>query len=186
MRLPTGKVEDPDILQDLALGDGQTDLLLRLHVDFLGIKKLCLDGTVRYDIQLPDKQTKRVPDSVDHPVTANKEVVKRNLGDIFQFEFMGKYEFAQPLSGGVKYLYVKKAKDHIDGNMGFNYSSLEDETNMEHHNAFVFLEYSTLPMYTEKKFSVPLNLKFEYRNRFAGRNNATKSQYLAFSADFFF
>jgi len=63
---------------------------------FPGHQEALPGWTVRYDIQLPDKQTKRVPDSVDHPVTANKEVVKRNLGDIFQFEFMGKYEFAQP------------------------------------------------------------------------------------------
>jgi hypothetical protein len=186
VRLPTGQVDDPDNLTDFQFGDGQTDILLRFNADFLGIKRLVLNGTIRYDIQLPDRQEKRVPDAVDKPITANKEDVKRNLGDIIQLEFMGRYDFTQGLSGGLKYLYVKKFKDHVDGNQGFNYSSLEDETNTESQNIYVFLGYSTLPIYIEKKFPVPLGLKLEYRNRFAGKNNALKSQYIAFTAGVFF
>lgn len=186
VRPPTGQVDDPDNLADLQFGDGQTDILLRFHADFLGIKKLLLNGTIRYDIQLPDREEKRVPSSVDLPLTTNREKVSRNLGDILQLEFMGRYGFTQSLSGGVKYLYVKKAKDHVHGDLGFNYTSLEDETNFEHHNAFVFLGYSTLQMYNEKKFPVPLGFKLEYRNRFAGKNNAMKSQYIALTAGVYF
>ena len=179
-------MDDPDNLTDFQFGDGQTDLLLRFHADFLGIKRLLLDGTVRYDIQLPDKENKRVPSRVDLPLTANREKVKRDLGDVLQLEFMGRYDFTKSFSGGVKYLYAKKLKDHVEGNLGFNYSSLEDETNFEHHNAYLFITYSTLQMYNEKKFPVPLGLKLEYRNRFAGKNNALESQYIALTVGVFF
>ena len=186
VRLPTGEVDDVDNLVDVPFGDGQADILLRLHADYIGIKKLCLNATMRYDIQLADKETKRVPSSVDLPITLNKEKVDRNLGDIVELEFMGNYAFTQWLSGGLKYRLTKKFKDKVDGDMGFAYSSLEDETNFMGQMAFAFLGFSTIQMYFDKKFPVPLSLKLEYRNRFAGKNNATKSQYLSFSFDVFF
>jgi hypothetical protein len=186
VRLPTGDVDDPDNLVDVQFGDGQTDILLRFHADYLGIKNFCLNGTVRYDIQLPDKETKRVPSGVDLPITMNKEKVDRNLGDILELELMGNYSFTQCFSGGLKYRFTKKFKDQVDGSKGFAYSSLEDETNFMGHMAFAFLGFDTTQMYFEKKFLVPLNLRLEYRNRFAGKNNVTKSQYLSFSFDVFF
>jgi len=67
VRTPTGQVDDPDNLTDISFGDGQTDILLRFNADYLGIKKLLLNGTIRYDIQLPDNEKKRVPNSVDVP-----------------------------------------------------------------------------------------------------------------------
>jgi hypothetical protein len=185
VRLPTGKVDDIDSLVDVPFGDGQTDIILRFYGDYLGIKKLCLNATVRYEIQLPDKEKKRVPDRVDLPITINKEEVDRNLGDIVSLEVMGNYSFTQCLSGGLKYRFTRKFKDHVDGRRGFAYSSLEDETNSRSHLAFAFLGFNTIQMYFDKTFPVPLSLKLEYRNRFAGKNNVTKSQYLSFSLDIF-
>jgi len=185
VRLPTGDVDDPDNLVDVPFGDGQTDIILRLHGDYIGIKNLCLNGTIRYDIQLPDKEKKRVPDRVDLPITTNKEKVDRNLGDIFELEFMGNYAFTQWFSGGLKYRFTKKFKDHVHGERNFAYSSLEDETNFMGHMAFAFLGFDTTQMYFDKKFPVPLSLRLEYRNRFAGKNNVTKSQYLSLSLNIF-
>ena len=185
VRLPTGEVDDTDNLVDVSFGDGQTDILLRFNADYFGIKNLCLNGTVRYEIQLPDKEKKRVPDRVDVPITINKEEVDRNLGDIVILEFMGNYNFTSYFSGGLKYRYTRKFKDKVDGDMGFAYSSLEDETNSKGHMAFAFLGFDTIQMYFDKKFPLPLSLKLEYRNRFAGKNNVTKSQYLSLNLDIF-
>jgi hypothetical protein len=186
VRLPTGEVDDIDNLVDVPFGDGQTDIILRFHGDYLGIKNLCLNGTVRYDIQLPDEEKKRIPSSVDRPVTADKETVDRDLGDIVELEFMGSYSFTKYLFGGLKYRFTKKFKDDVDGDMGFAYSSLEDETNFKGHMGFAFLGFNTTQMYFDKTFPVPLIFKVEYRNRFDGKNNATKSEYLSLSLDVFF
>jgi hypothetical protein len=185
VRLPTGEADDPDNLVDVQFGDGQTDILLRFHTDYIGIKNFCLNGTVRYDIQLPDKETKRVPSSVDRPITINKEKVDRNLGDIIELEFMGNYAFTQWFSGGLKYRFTKKFKDRVDGSKGFAYSSLEDETNFMGHMGLAFLGFDTTQMYLDKEFPIPLSLRLEYRNRFAGKNNVTKSQYLSLSLNIF-
>jgi len=185
VRLPTGEADDPDNLVDIAFGDGQTDLLFRLHADYLAVRNLLLNATIRYDLQLPDRQLLRVPANVDQPVTANKETVKRNLGDIIEFELMGSYNFTQQISGGLKYRYTKKFKDDVQDN-GKDIISLEDETNPTGHMFFITLGYSTVQMYMEKKFSVPFSVNLAYRNRFAGTNNFNKSQYISLDLTVFF
>src|SRR5262249_29155846 len=120
VRLPTGRVDDPDNLTDLPFGDGQTDIITRFYLDYLGIPQLLLNLTLRYDIQLPDKQEKRIPDNVNRPITANKENVRRNLGDILEVELLGNYAFTKLLSAGVKYRFsAKVSQDSISGDRGF-------------------------------------------------------------------
>ena len=186
VRLPTGQEDDPDNLVDLAPGDGQTDILFRLFADYKGIKNLLLNATLYYDVQLPDKQTLRVPENVNRPITANKEDVDRNLGDIIELEMMGNYSFTPQVSTGIKYHYTKKFKDSVNGDKGLAYSSLEDETDSTSHMILLSLGYNTLQMYMDKKFPVPFYTNITYRNRFAGTNNVTKSQYLSLNLGFYF
>jgi hypothetical protein len=187
VRLPTGRVDDPDDLTDLPFGDGQTDLITRLHLDYVPVRPLLLNLTLRYDIQLPDKQEKRVLDNVNQPITANKEKVSRNLGDILEVEVLGSYDITKVLSAGAKYRFTTKvAQDSIDGDLGFNYGSLESETKTTSHMFFVLLGLSTVRLYQEKHFPVPLSFSVAYRNRFAGRDNVTRSEYISFSLTGYF
>lgn len=186
VRLPTGHEDDPDNLTDLASGDGQTDILLRLYADYIGIKNLLLNATVYYDVQLPDRQELRVPARVDKPLTANKENVHRNLGDVVELLLTGCYSFTPEISSAVTYRYSTKAKDHISGNKGFAYSSLEEETDATSHMVLVSLGYSFVQKYLDKKFPVPIYTNITYRNRFAGTNNVTKSQYVSLNLGAYF
>ena len=158
VRLPTGEVDDPDNLTDIGFGDGTTDIILRFHTDYVGINKLFLNATLRYDIQLPDEENMRVPDDVNLPLTANKEKVDRDLGDVLELELMGNYSLTREWSVGLKYRYTSKNEDDVDGDMGFSYSSLEDETDFTSHMGIVMAGYSTVQKYLDKDTSVPFNL----------------------------
>jgi hypothetical protein len=179
VRLPTGKIDDPDILQDIPFGDNNTDILFRLYTDYIGIKRLLLNATIRYDLQLPDKELRRVSDDVNNPITRNKEEVDRDLGDILELEAMANYSFTKELSGGLTYIFTRKFKDRVDGNKGLAYESLELETDLTGHMIIATLGYSTVPLYLEKKFPIPFSVNLAYRYRFAGLNNATRSQYVS-------
>ena len=178
VRFPTGKKDDPDSLVDINTGDGAYALLFRLHNDYTGIKNLVLDVTLRYDLILPFHETLRIPDSPNQPITANKENVQLDIGDPFEVETSASYEFAKGWTGSLTYRYTKKPKDEVSGNQGFAYSSLEDESNSTSQIGFVGISYSTLPLYVEKKFPIPLEFSLSYRNRFAGSGNLWKSEYL--------
>lgn len=178
VRFPTGDVDNPDNLVDYPFGDGAYALLFRLNNDYTGIKRLTLNATFRYDLILPDGQNKRVPDSVDQQITFNKEHVDRDLGDVVELEASAKYELLKGFDVFGLYKYGFKQKDDISGDKGYAYESLEDETDYTEQIFIVGLSYSTIPLYLEKKFSVPLRAALSYRNRFAGSNNVLKSQYI--------
>jgi hypothetical protein len=186
VRLPTGEVDDPDNLVDVPTGDGTTDLILRFHTDYTGVDKLFLNATIKYDIQLPDEETKRVPDDVNLPLTVNKEKVDRDLGDVLDLELLGNYSLSREWSVGLKYRYMAKGKDDVDGNQGFAYSSLEEETDFTSHMGYFLVGYSTVQKYLDENTGIPFNLSLAYRDRFAGTNNVTVSQYISLEFNLYF
>jgi len=202
VRFPTGRVDDPDNLTDYGFGSGAYALLFRLNHDFLVSnlwkKKpefvreqpaagavvepgdLVLNGTFRYDLYLPDHQKKRISSDVNQPVTRNEETVKRNIGDVFEYEVSGNYGIVKGLRASALYRYSFKLRDSVSGNKGFAYETLEEETEAKSQIFILTLSYTTLPLYLEKKFPIPITASLSYRNRFAGSNNVLRSQYVGF------
>jgi len=185
VRFPTGEVDDPDNLVDIGFGTGAWALLFRLNNDYTGIKNLLLNATFRYDLYLPDEEEKRVPDDVNQPITRNKERVDRNLGDAFELEVSGAYEFLEGFSLSALYEFRYKMKDRISGDQGFMYDSLEDETRTRKHLGIIGISYSTIPLFRREKFFLPLVASIEYENLFAGKN-ILKQQVISFSLTSFF
>lgn len=186
VRLPTGEKDDPDNLVDYAFGEGCYSLLFRLNNDFTGVSNLTLNATLKYDLTLPTSLDRRVLDDVNIPITANKEKVDINTGDVFELETTAYYDVTKAVKASLLYRYATKQKDKVSGKRGFNYSTIEDRTNFTEHLYIAGLSYSTLPMYLDKKFPVPLIASLSYRNRFAGKNGMFASEFLIFGVDVFF
>ncbi len=199
VRFPTGRQDDPDDLSDIAWSPGAYALLFRLHNDYIvsnvwkrtpsagsgasGIPQagdLILDFTVRYDYNFPTDVTVRVSDP-QTPISTNRERVTRDLGDKFEFDFSGKYLVSSSLSLTALYKYGFKLEDGISDRMGFPVQFLVKDTDSTEQLFIVSASYSTLPLYMEKKFPIPLSVSLSYRDRFAGtgvRNAASPSQIL--------
>ena len=186
VRFPTGRTDDPDNLTDYGFGSGTYALLFFFNNDYVGIKNLVLDATFTYFLFLPDKETLRVPSAFDEPITPNKEKVDRDLGDVIKAEVSGAYEVFEGFSFFLLYEYSHAFKTHVSGDQGFRYESLEENTDWTSHIAKGGLSYSTLPLYRAKKFSLPMTFSVSYRNRFAGKNNVFKSQYIGLALAVFF
>jgi hypothetical protein len=185
-RFPTGAVDDPDNLVDFPFGDGAYALLFRSHNDIRPTQNLLLDFTFRYDLILPDKQTLRVLDDVNQPITANKTKVDRNIGDVFRFRPFVSYTVVKGFSLTGQYEYAFKLKDKVSGEGDFAFSSLEDETNWTSHIFWVGASYSTIPLFIEKKFPLPFIFSFAYRDRFAGSNNVLNTKFFSLELRGFF
>ena len=186
VRFPTGEKDDPDDLTSYPLGSGAYGILFRLNNDYTGIKDVVLNATLRYDLILPDHETLRIPDSVYEPITRNIENVDRDIGDVAEMEVSGAYTFSKGFNVTLDYKYGFSLKDAVSGDKGFAYESLEDETDYTEHVFLGTLSYSTLPLYLEKKFPVPITASVSYRNRFAGSNNIFKSQYIGAGLQVYF
>jgi len=186
VRVPTGEVDDPDNLADIGFGTGAWALLFRLNNDYTGFKNTILNATIEYDFYLEDSVTKRVPDDVNRPLTENKEKVDRDFGDIFRFNVSGSYSFTESLGFSIKYEYGHKLENDISGNKGYNYKALEDETDWTYHEYTIGLAYSTIPLFQNQKFPVPIIALLEYVDIFAGTNNFLKQQFLTLTLSIFF
>ena len=162
---------------DYPFGTGAWAGLFRVHSDYIGTKNLMLSATLKYDLYLPDHKVMRIPDDVDQPLTRNKEKVARDIGDFFELEMSGSYEFLKGLSCFLVYKLGYKWRDDISGDMGFAYNVAEAETNAKEHVYIVGLQYSTISSYLAKEFPLPIVGSIGYRNRFAGEN-VLKSEYI--------
>jgi hypothetical protein len=177
IRFPTGREDDPDSLVDYPFGTGAWAALFRIHSDYIGTKNLMLSATLKYDLYLPDHKEMRIPDDVNQPLTRNKENVDRDIGDFFELEMSGTYEFLKGLSCFLVYKLGYKWRDDISGSMGYAYDVAEAETNAKEHVYIVGLQYSTISSYLAKEFPLPIVGSIGYRNRFAGEN-VLKSEYI--------
>jgi Putative MetA-pathway of phenol degradation len=186
VRFPTGDEDDPDDLTAYPIGSGEYALLFRSNNDYTGVKNLLLNATFRYDLYIPDHETLRIPDSVDLPITINKERVYRDIGDVFEIDVAGTYTLTPGFDATLNYKFGASLKDNVSGHKGYAYESLEDETDYTEHVIIGTLSYSTLPLYLAKKFPVPLTGSISYRNRFAGSNNIFKSQYVSAGLQVYF
>lgn len=210
LRIPTGYEDDADKLNDVAWSYGNYALLLRLHYDYLlsnlwqqtpsSLERvsaapgdLVLNLTLRYDYMLPDDRIARVGDTPDQTFSNNRERVERELGDLYNVELAAKYQATPALALSLVYSYAWKAKDRISGDMGFNYASLEADTDSKQEIAIVKLEYSTLPGYQKRQSGVPLEISIAYRERIAGEgprsgqaNPVLHTSWLVIGLDLFF
>lgn len=187
LRLPTGEIDDPDTLQDYSFGRDAYAILLRFYNDYYITPDLIIDLTLYYDIVLPNKRMLRVPSNADSPITHNKEYVTINQGDVFSIEPSISFTYGKLWNTAVVYTYsTKTSKDIVSGDKGYNYASLEDESRWEEQTYKISQTFSTIPLYTEKTFAVPLDIGLSYWSRFAGTNNLFKSEYLEAKLNLYF
>ena len=66
------------------------------------------------------------------------------------------------------YRYGFKLEDRVSGPRGFPHNLAEQDTGSTEQLYLVQLNYSTLPLYMERRFPIPLNVFVSYRDRFAG------------------
>jgi hypothetical protein len=175
---PTGDIDNTDILQDTAAdrGKGAYGLILHLHNDYTAIKNLLLNTTLRYNLYLPADETLRITSDVNIPITTDKEEVKRDLGDQIEVEVSGRYTLTKGLNLTLLYNYTHLLKTNVSGDKGFAYEALEEETDGTRHFYIIGFSYSTIPLYMEKKFPMPLTASVAYRDLFAGSNNTSKNK----------
>ena len=182
--LPTGKDDDPDNLVDYAFGGGSYDLSIAAQNDYIGFKNFVLNGSLRYTNQLPDETTLRIPDSVDQPLTTNKEKVDRDQGDILETEFSATYSLPKGFGIRMTYGAFFKNEDKVEGSNG-RISSLEEETDQTGHTMLIGCSYNNLSLFQKKLARVPFQVSLNYWNRFNGKNMNKATYYSAKGALFF-
>ncbi len=167
---PTGRKDNPDILQDIAIGDGQWDLFAEAGLGIKFNERWSFDQWNRLTYQMPSTQTVRLPDSSSFTITSNKGEVKIKLGNKYATNFQGNFnisdEWASSLTytleyvGPTDYKSSKLASDKI----------LERDTEQTGHTGKLAFYFSTVSLFKKKKFIAPLTLSVSGQSVFFGKN----------------
>jgi hypothetical protein len=201
-RFPTGQKDDEDSLVDAGLGSGTYALGIRLHQDYMvqkdGLGKrlgfpdpgdFFINTTFRYDWNLADTRQMRVCQG-GGPFCLTKDNVHAKIGDVVQAEISARVGFLIPgLNLSPLYQYGYKFKDYYSGHNGLDYGSLNkdlDRNRQSEHIYVLQLTYTTIPLFIQKAFPLPLVAQISYRDRFAGAGGKPDARYIGFTLQAFF
>jgi hypothetical protein len=177
---PTGRVDDPDIIQDIGFGDGQWDLFTEFGGSYLLTDSIIFNSYVRYTHQLSSDKNLRVPISADVSLGDEKTRYNQKLGDKVLFHLSNEYYLNDWLSLKAGYEYEKIAQAKYSAYKSeYSYSNdyLANNTDSSAHTARVTGEMSSVGLYQSKKFPLPGAIKFIYQTTLEGTNTAKVERY---------
>ena len=188
LRIGTGKTDSPDELIDIGTGNGQSDIELRSHNDFILNRYFWTSVIARYNIQLADHEVMRVT-PVNRPLAAlyRRQEVERDLGNIFELEVSPRFIFNDYLAISGQYLYRNKAEDSYKGSFDVQNSLgqditldaaiLNEETKQVEHRVYGGITFSTLAAFQKGKVKIPFEVFYQHGQSVKGSGGKTPRIY---------
>jgi len=174
---PTGETDDPDVLTDVAFGDGSWDLVVGGSYDYsFPNTPLFLNGYSRYTAQLPANRRVRMKTD-DEPIVSETENVRYDLGDKFDAGTSLQVDSQLGLNAGIGYNYFYKAEDKYFA--GDSSGPYEQDTMQMQHSGELSLGYSSVPAFYRKQSAVPYTGSLSYQRQYHALNlpNADRIQF---------
>ncbi|PIP93928.1 MAG: hypothetical protein COW00_05035 [Bdellovibrio sp. CG12_big_fil_rev_8_21_14_0_65_39_13] len=178
--LPTGREDDPDLIQDFAFGDGQADVFGEFGGGYtLPSYWVSFDSFFRYTHQMAATKTLRVPENVNYPqVSSQKGTFKEKLGNKYEWNMFATYHALDWMELQVGHLYSVTGASTYESNDERANRALE-ETNpmivMQSWRAAINL--TTINSFKRGDFWVPLNLTLATQQMYSGQNTPNYSRY---------
>lgn len=178
---PTGRIDDPDIIQDIGFGDGQWDAFTEFGGSYLLNNSVILNSFARYTHQFSSEKSLRVPYSKDLDFGDQKGRFEEKLGNKTLWHLSSDFIFNDWFSVNTAYEYshtdkasYKALENTIDSNaaeyLAYNTESVE-------HNLRVTGELSSVTPFMKKNFILPGAIKFIYQHMLEGRNTPKVDRY---------
>ena len=172
--LPTGRVANPDILNDIPFGTGNAGLFSSLICDQQLSEKILINEYVKITKYFSsEKEVRLVTDAETIAVPKNK--VKFQTGNKFETGLSGQFETNFGLIGGLGYVHESKLKDFYDLNKNPEVKGkLEKETDSSTNHIIAKVGYSSVPAFKRKQLPLPAIASLEYRKQFLSANAKAK------------
>lgn len=172
VRLPTGRVDDPNKIFDVGFGDGQMDIgaFQLVDIKFSPAWGATFEGG--YTMQLPDTSSRRLQISDEIPIGPSTIAYDRKLGDYVNAELEANYTAWRALTLSARYRFKYKMADDYTGPTGVDLSSLEKDTSEMYHASQFQVEYTNLAAFRAGTQKIPYAVGVFYRMPFAGENTS--------------
>jgi hypothetical protein len=174
---PTGRQSDPDLLQDIAFGDGQWDIFTELAVAYMPSNSWRFGTTWRYTYQAPSEKTLRIPFAEDIPLGDTKGRFDVKFGDRIDATISGTHLFNDWLSVSPLYEFAYQMPSKYESRYSDANRYLAANSDRIAHNVRLSGSFSTVTPYTKKKFLLPAVITMNVQQTVAGRNVPKMTRY---------
>lgn len=166
---PTGRVDDPDLMQDIGFGDGQWDLFAEFGGSYHLTSKLTLSSWARYTYQIQSKKELRAP-SDSTGITADKQDFEEKLGDKITFDIDAAYQVNDWLDFSAAYVYEGQEKSKYYSENEVANEFLAQNTNSASHNIRLKTGISSITAFQKNEFILPGAINVYYQQMIEGTN----------------
>lgn len=174
---PTGRQSDPDLLQDIAFGDGQWDIFTELAVAYMPSRKWMFGTTWRYTYQAPSEKTLRIPFDEDIPLGDTKGRFDVKFGDRIDATISGTHIINDWLSVSPLYEFAYQMPSKYESRYSDANRFLAANSDRVAHNVRLSGSFSTVTPYTKKKFILPAVITMNLQQTVAGKNVPKMTRY---------
>ena len=184
--LPTGREDDPDMLQDFAFGDGQTDAFIEFGGGItLPNTQLSFNSFLRYTYQFEHNRRLRLPESEDFPYSSQDAVFKEKLGNMLNFETSTQYQFSRWFALSAAYLHSYRPQSAYDSQYTMANEIYAQDTERSEQFVRIGTHFSTVPLYKSGDFFLPFAANVTAQRMIGGLNSPRYSR-IDFELRFFF
>ena len=166
---PTGRIDDPDNLTDIAFGDGQWDAFAQLSVDEALGFGFNVNQFAKYTAQLSGTKTIRAV-TADEQIEVEKVKARFKLGDKFDSGVSLQFQAQNGALVGVGGTYFKKGADLYRDVDPAVKAKLETDTEEMAVNSEFQFGFSTVDMYLSKRFEIPFDVRMTYTKQAISKN----------------
>lgn len=168
--LPTGRQDDPDILQDVGFGDGQFDLFNEFATGYVINDNFSIGTTFRYTYQAPSTKTLRIPGSRDYTLSDEAGNFNVKYGDRINWMLTSTINFNDWFSITPSYRYMYQMSSVYDSQFSDANNYLSYNSDKQQHQVQLTTTVSTIQPFLKKKFALPTQINMNLVDTFAGKN----------------
>jgi len=168
--LPTGRQDDPDILQDVGFGDGQFDIFTEVATGYIVNDYLSFGTTLRYTYQAPTSKTLRVPSNRDFTLSSEKGEFDVKYGDKINWMANTTFGVNDWISFTPSYRFMYQMPSEYNSNYSDADGYLSYNSDKVEHQVQLTTSLSSIQPFLKKKFLLPAQINMNIVQTVAGKN----------------
>jgi hypothetical protein len=168
--LPTGRQDDPDILQDVGFGDGQFDVFGEVGTGYVVNDNLSFGTTFRYTYQMPTQKELRIPESRDFSLSDRKGDFNVKYGDRLNWMVNSTFGLNDWISFTPMYRFMYQMPSEYSSEFSQADEYLSYNTSKVEHQVQLTTSLSSIQPFLKKKFLLPAQINMNLVQTVGGKN----------------
>lgn len=168
--LPTGRKDDPDILQDVGFGNGNFGAFGELASGYLLNDKFSFGTSLRYTYNASTQRELRVPESRDFQLSAIKDTFDVKYGDKINYMLNTTISLTDWISFTPIYRFMYQLPTNYDSENTNANQYLGYNTSRSEHQAQLTTSISSITPFLKKEFILPAQINLNLVKTISGNN----------------